>query len=157
MATFPFNLSLKIPPLLLVGLFALAMKLGNSVLPLPLLNTAYNKPLALVLLIFSISLITAGIGSFRKAQTTVNPTQPNNTSQLVTTGIYRLSRNPMYVGFMMALIAWGIVLANPLVFLGVVGFYGYMNHFQIAPEEEALQNIFGEAFTQYCVKVRRWL
>jgi protein-S-isoprenylcysteine O-methyltransferase Ste14 len=157
MATHSFSLSLKIPPLLLVGLFALAMTLGNSVLPLPLLNTAYNQPFALLLLTLSMSLIAAGIGSFRKAQTTINPTQPNNTSQLVTTGIYRWSRNPMYVGFMMVLIAWGIVLANPLTFLGVIGFYGYMNYFQIAPEEEALQNIFGEAFTQYCAKVRRWL
>ena len=99
----------------------------------------------------------AGVVSFRRAKTTVNPLKPEQASSLVTSGIYRWSRNPMYVGFALFLVAWAAWLASPWTLLGVAGFVLYMNRFQIGPEERALASLFGIDFNHYCASVRRWL
>ncbi|MDR6576679.1 protein-S-isoprenylcysteine O-methyltransferase Ste14 [Pseudomonas extremaustralis] len=83
--------------------------------------------------------------------------QPQQASALVEAGIYRYSRNPMYLGFAIILAAWALVLASPLTLLGVVAFVLYMNRFQITPEEWALEALFGESFARYRARVRRWL
>ena len=101
--------------------------------------------------------VLAGGISFRRARTTVNPLKPEAASALVTSGIYRYTRNPMYVGFALWLLAWGLYLASPLVLLGVLGFVLYMNRLQIAPEERALGRLFGADFAAYRQRVRRWL
>ena len=99
----------------------------------------------------------AGILSFRAARTTVNPLQPDRASSLVVRGIFRYSRNPMYLGMALVLVAWAVWLARPLLLLGVVAFVLYMNRFQIAPEERAMARIFGEDYVEYRRRVRRWL
>ena len=63
----------------------------------------------------------------------------------------------MYLGFAMLLLAWTLFLAWPPALLGVAGFVLYMNHLQIAPEEQALSRLFGADFARYCTQVRRWL
>jgi len=74
------------------------------------------------------------------------------------TGLYRISRNPMYLGFLLLLVAWGIYLANvPALLLMPVIFIVYMNRFQIIPEEKALDQAYGDVFLAYRRKVRRWL
>jgi protein-S-isoprenylcysteine O-methyltransferase Ste14 len=151
------NFPLKIPPLLLTGLLALLMKLIDTALPIYGFHGFDSTPFSLALLLISILLIIGGVLAFRRASTTINPSQPHNTSTLVTTGVYRLTRNPMYVGFILALTAWGIHLGNPISFLLVVSFYYYMNCFQIKLEEKALQEIFGDNYVQYCTKGKRWL
>ena len=99
-----------------------------------------------------------GVALFRGAGTTVNPTTPDKVSSLVITGIYRVSRNPMYVGFLLFLVAWGIFLSHLLsLLLFPTIFIVYMNHFQIPQEEKALKRLFGEEFTSYKKEVRRWL
>ena len=82
---------------------------------------------------------------------------PNASSSLVTTGIYTLTRNPMYLGFAMLLLGWGIFLANPVTLLVLPCFIGYMSRFQIVPEERALESRFGPDFHAYRMKVRRWV
>ena len=99
----------------------------------------------------------AGVIEIRRARTTVNPMTPSASSSLVTTGIYTVTRNPMYVGFAMLLLGWGIFLANPVSLLVLLCFTVYMNRFQIIPEESALQSLFGSDFQAYRAKVRRWL
>ncbi|MBG6289848.1 isoprenylcysteine carboxylmethyltransferase family protein [Pseudomonas nitroreducens] len=99
----------------------------------------------------------AGVLSFRLARTAVNPLRPETASALVSSGIYGHTRNPMYLGFAIALVAWAFYLASPVALLGVVGFVLYMNRFQIGPEEQALASLFGEAFAAYRTRVRRWL
>lgn len=94
---------------------------------------------------------------FRQAGTTINPMSPDKSSYLVTSGIYRLSRNPMYVGLLLLLAAWGVYLANVVSFLGLPAFALYMNHFQIVPEEQVLQTKFADEFVAYKQRVRRWL
>ncbi|WP_210307157.1 methyltransferase family protein [Paenochrobactrum gallinarii] len=87
----------------------------------------------------------------------INPLRPETTSALVTTGIYRYSRNPMYVGFALFLLAFAVLLSSPGALLGVLGFVLYIDRFQILPEEQALNVLFGADFTNYCTQVRRWL
>ncbi|NER62664.1 isoprenylcysteine carboxylmethyltransferase family protein [Pseudomonas sp. MAFF212427] len=99
----------------------------------------------------------AGVLSFRRARTTVNPLKPETASALVRSGVYRYTRNPMYLGFATVLVAWAILLAWPPALLGVLGFVVYMNLFQIGPEERALARRFGGEFAQYCNGVRRWV
>jgi protein-S-isoprenylcysteine O-methyltransferase Ste14 len=76
---------------------------------------------------------------------------------MVVTGIYRISRNPMYLGMLLLLVAWAILLSNLAASLVLPLFVLYMNHFQISPEEVALASRFGADFAAYCKAVRRWL
>ena len=99
----------------------------------------------------------AGFYEFQKAKTTFNPMTPDAASSVVTSGIYHVSRNPMYVGFLLLLTTWAIFLSHPLPFLFLPVFVTYMNRFQISPEERALSAKFGEEYDAYKRSVRRWL
>jgi len=104
-----------------------------------------------------IAIAIAGVVEFRRAQTTVNPLKPQATSRLVTSGIYRFTRNPMYLGFCMGLVASAVFLSSAWALLGPLAFVVYITRFQIAPEERALAGLFGDAFTDYQGRVRRWV
>ncbi|MDF2399026.1 isoprenylcysteine carboxylmethyltransferase family protein [Pseudomonas sp. 3MA1] len=147
----------KVPPPLVALVFGGLM--GGASLGLPGLDLAWGTRLLLALPLIGAGLlfVLAGGISFRRARTTVNPLKPEAASALVTSGIYRHTRNPMYVGFALWLLAWGLYLASPLVLLGVLGFVLYMNRLQIAPEERALGRLFGADFAAYLQRVRRWL
>ncbi|KAF0864751.1 isoprenylcysteine carboxylmethyltransferase family protein [Pseudomonas sp. LD120] len=147
----------KVPPPLVALVFGGLM--GGASLGLPGLDLAWGTRLLLALSLIGAGLlfVLAGGISFRRARTTVNPLKPEAASALVTSGIYRYTRNPMYVGFALWLLAWGLYLASPLVLLGVLGFVLYMNRLQIAPEERALGQLFGADFAAYRQRVRRWL
>ena len=99
----------------------------------------------------------AGILSFRRARTTVNPTTPEAASFLVVSGIYRITRNPMYVGISLVLVAWAVFLSSAWALLGPAAFILYISRFQIAPEERALSKLFGAEYASYRARVRRWL
>jgi protein-S-isoprenylcysteine O-methyltransferase Ste14 len=98
-----------------------------------------------------------GIMAFRASRTTVNPLNPERASALVTGGVYRITRNPMYVGMAFVLLAWAVNLASVLPFLGVVVFVLYITRLQIVPEERVLKDLFGDAYSRYAARVRRWL
>ena len=99
----------------------------------------------------------AGLLSFRASRTTVNPMRPERASTLVTEGVYRFTRNPMYVGIACLLTAWALVLPSWLALLGPMAFVAYLTRFQILPEERALLGLFGEDYRAYMRRVRRWL
>ncbi|WP_374706896.1 isoprenylcysteine carboxylmethyltransferase family protein [Shewanella sp. MBTL60-112-B2] len=99
----------------------------------------------------------AGVVSFKQAKTTVNPLKPDTASALVTSGMFNCSRNPMYLGMALSLCAWACYLASLWSLLGIVGFMLYMQRFQIAPEERALEGIFGQTFIDYKKRVRPWI
>jgi protein-S-isoprenylcysteine O-methyltransferase Ste14 len=99
----------------------------------------------------------AGAVVFRRARTTVNPMKPESTSSLVRSGIYRVTRNPLYVGLILVLIAWAVFLSAPVSFLGPVAFLLYIGRFQIVPEERVLARLFGVEYAEYTRRVRRWL
>ena len=94
---------------------------------------------------------------FSRKSTTVNPHKPQNTRELVSSCIYKHSRNPMYLGLLLALLAIVIYLENNWLYILLPLFVWYMNKFQIAPEEKALEEKFGSGFQEYRAKVRRWI
>ncbi len=113
--------------------------------------------LAIAIMLAGIVVVASGLREFRRHQTTVDPTKPEAASAVVTTGIYRRSRNPMYLGMLLTLVAWGVYLSSPIAALGPVMFFAYMNRFQIAPEERALAKHFGAPYQDYLRSVRRWI
>ena len=99
----------------------------------------------------------SGIVSFVRARTTVNPMKPESSSTLIVSGIYGLTRNPMYLGLLLILIGWAVFISNILAFVVLPAFVIYINRFQIDPEERALASRFRDDFVQYASRVRRWL
>lgn len=97
------------------------------------------------------------IGTFRKAHTTINPLRPEKANELVMSGFYKFTRNPMYLGMLFVLIGWSIWRGNLLAIIPLIGFVIYITYFQIKPEEAALRKRFGDSYANYCKKVRRWL
>jgi len=103
------------------------------------------------------SLDAIALVHFLRRRTTVNPLKPSSASVLVTEGVYRLTRNPMYLGLATLLLAWAIYLGNLAALAGVPLFILYMNRFQIGPEERALEARFGAEYIAYRARARRWL
>ena len=152
-----FSLEHKIPPPV-VGLLVASGMWGLSLLgfQIPI------APLPKYVLVFfiaaaGVALDVMGILAFRRARTTVNPLKPERASSMVTHGIYRFTRNPMYLGMVMFLLAWAIHLAALLPFIGPLVFVLYITRFQIRPEERALKELFGDEYVAYAARVRRWL
>jgi protein-S-isoprenylcysteine O-methyltransferase Ste14 len=110
-----------------------------------------------LLLAGGIAFAALGVRAFRRAQTTIDPVHPERASALVVTGIYRFTRNPMYVGFALLLGAWALVLGSAWTLLGVLVFVAWIDRLQIPPEEHALRAKFGAEFEHYAQRVRRWL
>ncbi len=104
-----------------------------------------------------VALAGAGALVFRRARTTINPHTPDNSSSLVTTGVYRFTRNPMYAGIALVLAGWAVLLSSVWALLGLPIFVAYIGRFQIAPEERALARKFGPAYAEYRSRVRRWV
>ncbi|GAB2912416.1 methyltransferase family protein [Rheinheimera gaetbuli] len=150
-------LELKIPPLLLVVLFALAMWLFAQRVPPLALPFSWRLLFAGIFAISGVTVALAGVLAFRRAKTTVDPRVPQQSSNLVIRGIYRYSRNPMYVGFLLLLMAWAFYLMSAAALALLPLFVWYMNRFQIAPEERFLLQKFAAEYQAYCESVRRWL
>ncbi|WP_274520233.1 methyltransferase family protein [Cupriavidus sp. IDO] len=99
----------------------------------------------------------AAMVSFWQAKTTMNPVKPGAASLLVTGGVFRFTRNPMYLSLLLYLFAWAVYLSNWLALLFLPLFVLYINRFQITPEERALSSLFGPQYVAYKGSVRRWL
>lgn len=150
-------LELKLPPFPLGLAVAAAMWAASRAWPAFGFDFPGREVFAFALGIAGFSFAVAGIAAFRRASTTPNPMRPENAAVLVTTGPYRISRNPMYAGLLIALAGLGLYLANALGFLLLPMLVAYLNRFQIGPEEAVLAEKFGEAFEAYKRSVRRWL
>jgi protein-S-isoprenylcysteine O-methyltransferase Ste14 len=95
--------------------------------------------------------------AFGRAKTTIDPVHIDRAAVVVTDGIYRITRNPMYVGLTSLLVSLAAYLATPWSLLGPVFFVWFINRFQIIPEESAMIEKFGSAYADYKSRVRRWL
>ena len=150
-------IELKVPPLGLALIIAAAMWLASKIIPSLALAMPWLPVCTVVLVGAGIVFVLAGVVAFRKAKTTVNPTNPETTSTVVASGVYAVSRNPMYVGFLLILAGWAVFLGHAFSFVLLPVFILYMNRFQIIPEERALSARFGSEYTAYMQSVRRWL
>ncbi len=150
-------LELKIPPPAVAVLMAGAMWGISLVAPLLEVPAFIRVAVAVTIALAGGGFSLAGVISFRRARTTVNPMKPEMTSSLVCSGIYRVTRNPMYVGLLFILVAWAVFLSSAWALLGPLTFVLYINRFQIAPEERVLSAMFGTGYSAYKSRVRRWL
>ena len=151
-------LELKLPPpvvTLAAGLlmFGLAFSAPG---PLPL-SAVWRHVGAAALFGLGLALLLISGRLFFKAGTTVLPYKPENTSKLVISGVYRRSRNPMYLAMLLMLSGWGVFLGQWPALAGLPLFMLYMTRFQIIPEERALAALFGEEYREYTRRVRRWI
>jgi protein-S-isoprenylcysteine O-methyltransferase Ste14 len=145
----------RIPPPA-IGLLAGAAMWGIARIT-PLVEVPYLQQLALMAAVIGVGFVVAGILSFIRNKTTVNPLTPQKATSLVTSGVYRITRNPMYVGMLFILVSWGLFLSSAWALIGPLVFLLYMNRFQIEPEERALAALFGSDYSDYKKRVRRWL
>ena len=116
-----------------------------------------NNGISLFLLILGLIVFISAVRSFRKQKTTVNPLKPKQASSLVTSGIFRFSRNPMYLGMLIILLSISFkfnLLGGIIISLSFFYFYYEISNF---PEEEAMNELFGDKFTQYSNTTRRWI
>lgn len=104
-----------------------------------------------------IAILSVSVAAFVRARTTVNPMSPEQVECLITDGLYRYSRNPMYLGMLCTLLSVAFYLENLAAFLGPTLFVWLMTEFQIKPEERALQAKFGDAFGAYSRRTRQWI
>jgi protein-S-isoprenylcysteine O-methyltransferase Ste14 len=147
----------RIPPpivmLVTLGFIYLISRVDDTI------NLSSNGRLigSAVLLLSGLAIALSGASSFRKARTTVNPLKPESASQLVTGGIFRVTRNPMYVGLMGVALAAVCFASSLWSLVAVLALFLYLQRFQITPEERAMQKLFGQEYANYCKQVRRWL
>lgn len=137
-------------------MFAIAMYVLERFLPFGAFDFFGRTYLIIALLLSAVLISMISLAQFLISKTTVDPTNPQKTTKLVTNGVYAITRNPMYLAMLLLLLGFGLHLGNAFNVLLATGFVAYLNHFQIIPEERALQTIFGKEYQHYCAKVRRW-
>ena len=151
------SLELKIPPPAVALVAALVMWWVSRYGVVEGVPPHWRIGAALVIAAIGAAFDVAGILAFGRAKTTVNPMKPEKSAALVCSGVYRITRNPMYVGMAFILLAWAVYLASPWALFGPLAFAAYITRFQIKPEERVLAGRFGDAFASYQARVRRWL
>ena len=148
------RISLKIPPVIVFAGSALIMGVISNQISMEI---SVNRWVVYSLGLIGVILGILGVVQFSINKTTVNPHKPENSSSVVKNGIYKYTRNPMYLGLLIVLIAFTLYLGNGFSFLMIPVFIWYMNTYQIKPEEEMLINLFGDEYIEYQQKVRRWI
>jgi protein-S-isoprenylcysteine O-methyltransferase Ste14 len=151
------SLEARIPPPAIAAVVAIAMWAISRIAPLIQVPAPLRTAVAIAIALVGMGFALTAILSFRRASTTVKPTKPQATSSLVISGVYRVTRNPMYLGLLFVLVAWAVALSSPWALLGPVAFVLYIRRFQIVPEERALAALFGSEYSAYRSRVRRWL
>jgi protein-S-isoprenylcysteine O-methyltransferase Ste14 len=150
-------LELRIPPPVVAAIAAGLMWGISAMLPSLRVDVPHVGVTAGICAALGVVIGGAGLIALRRARTTHNPLRPEAASSLVTTGLYRWTRNPMYLGALPLLVGWAVYLQHPGALLVVPLVMLYLTRFQIVPEERALSAKFGGQFDAYRGRVRRWL
>lgn len=116
-----------------------------------------NNTISLFLLILGLTVFILAIKAFNRQKTTVNPLEPRQASSLVSSGIFKYSRNPMYLGMLIILLAISFKFNLVGGIIISLFFYIFITKFQILPEEEAMNELFGDEFIEYSTRTRRWI
>jgi len=150
-------MKLKIPPLVQLFFSAILMWIVSIYGDHFGFNFKYNNEFALFCLTAGTVIIGLSIVTFNMAETTITPLRPAKVSNLVKTGIYQYTRNPMYLGLLLILFSIGCYLQNLASMFVLPIFVWFISQYQIMPEEEALQKVFGDDYKNYQYRVRRWI
>jgi protein-S-isoprenylcysteine O-methyltransferase Ste14 len=153
----PYRLELRVPPLAVAAVVAGGMYLLSSGSPGVRILMPGQFVVVVLLGVAGLGTAMAGVVAFRAHRTTVDPLRPDGATSVVSSGIYRVSRNPMYLGFALMLAAWAVQLGATVALVGLPLFVLYMNRFQILPEERLLTKKFGDQYLAYMRTVRRWI
>lgn len=145
-----------LPPPLFVLLLAGAMWLTARHSPLTVPTFPGQIILAIGIAVLGLALMVVAAWQFHRSRTTINPARPEKSERLVADGLYAYSRNPMYMGDLILLLAWAVYLGDPINLIWPAIFVWIMNRVQIRSEERALAAHFGEPYRRYCERVRRW-
>ena len=145
----------RIPPPLIAMLCVLIIFLSKSIFPSFVFS--YKLQLGFFVSTIGFLLLIVSIKSFIDNKTTINPLNLKKSTYLVTSGVFRFSRNPMYLGMLLFLLGTAIILNIIGGLIISILFIFYMNFFQIIPEEKALENLFGKNYRNYRKTVRRWI
>ena len=151
------TLDAKLPAPLVGGLVLGAMKAYAVAGHVSGDDSAARTVVATVLSFASLALFVAACTQFWRARTTIDPFVPQRATRLVTHGVYRVSRNPMYLSLLVLLAAYALRLGTPAAWLGPAAYAAWITRFQILPEERALARRFGAEWDAYRRRTRRWL
>ena len=145
----------KIPPPIVTLIFGLSIYFSRGIFQV--VEIKYSFYFGILLLVLGFVILISAVRLFRKDKTTVNPLSPEQATKLVTDGIFKYSRNPMYLGM-------ALVLGSIAVFFNLIGgiilialFCAYITKFQIFPEEKAMRDLFPDDFDKYTKATRRWI
>ncbi|KZL20043.1 methyltransferase family protein [Pseudovibrio sp. WM33] len=151
------NLKLRFPPVAVFFSFAVIIWMVATMLPGDI-NLHGAETAFLVIGIGAGGYFgVTGLSEFRRARTTTSPSHPENASAIVSDGIYSKTRNPMYLGLQFILLGWAIFQGNLFAIPVALGFAVYITLFQIKPEEDLLEENFGQEYLAYKACVRRWM
>lgn len=150
-------LETRVPPPVILLISGGLMFLIDRATPALAVPASLRTALGALLLTCGLAVTVAGVMAFRRRRTTLNPLRPDEASALVTDGIFRHTRNPMYLGMLLMLCGWAAYLANPASLLGPLLFVTYITRFQILPEERVLRASFQERSDAYFSATPRWL
>ena len=145
----------KIPPPLVVLILVISTFFSSK--KIDLIQIPFQSLISIFILSIGILILLNPVLKFKKSKTTINPIKFNKVNKLVTSGIYKYSRNPMYLGLLMIVISSSIFYLNIYSILTPLFFYLWINRFQIKREEVFLTEKFGEDYLSYKKKTRRWI
>ena len=150
------GLELKVPPPFIALIVCVFMWLSNHIKGG---GFAYGTALYAGMILMAVGFVLAftGLRTLVGNRTTPSPTKIDRAKKLVTSGLYQFSRNPMYLGMVIFLIGWTVLLGNLWLLAGPIGFALYINRFQIKPEEQMMATKFGSNYDAYKSRVRRWI
>ena len=145
----------KIPPPIVTLFFGLCIYFSRSYFPV--FSGSLLNFLSISFFVYGIFVFAAAVISFKKQKTTVNPISIENASSLVVSGIFKQTRNPMYLGmsFVLLGLTFKFNVIGGLLFTGI--FMLFITIFQIKPEEVAMEKLFDQEWKNYTKNVRRWL
>ena len=149
------NIKTKLPPPLVALIFGFLINYTKNIFPK--IEIKNQIIFGSFMIINGLIIILSAIILFKKYQTTISPLNPSNATKLITNGIYKFSRNPMYLGLLLVLLGISIIFNLTGGFFFILLFISYMNLFQIIPEENAMVDLFKDEFLEYEINVRRWI
>lgn len=147
----------RVPPPLVALIVAASMWAVAQTLQTYPIDPELRIAIAVGLALLGVAIAGAGVQTFGRAKTTINPVNIDATTALVTEGIFSLTRNPMYLGIVLVLLGWAVFLSSPWLIFGPLLFAAFIERFQILPEEKMLLAKFGQSFIEYRQRVRRWM